>query len=119
MLHGSDPVIATAKLDAGDERSVLIIEGLESLVEARDRRATLGVLNFNSGDDLKKHRDRFLGAISKYNGDVPLKASFTIDNQSVLFVLKDNDNRAVTVAPSEELCNEVEQIFGRPLLSFR
>ena len=79
----------------------------------------MGILNFNSGDDLKKNRERFLGAISKYNGDVPLKASFTIDDRSVLFVLKDDDNRAVTVAPSEELCNEVEKIFGRPLLSFR
>lgn len=118
VLHSEDPVIATGRVDSGDERAVFIIENLESLLDVRDRRATQGVLTFHAEDNLEEAKTRFLEILSQYPGNVPVKVLLDFDGEQVQLVLKSGDSVPVSVRPSEELCDAMEELFGRPVLSF-
>jgi hypothetical protein len=41
-----------------------------------------------------------------------------LETGEVSVVLRDSRNSPVCVLPSEALCEEVEQLFGRPVLTF-
>ncbi len=118
LLEGSAPVIATGRIDVGDERSTFVIENLESLIELRDRRATQGVLVFRQADQLTERKEELLSIINKYRGEVPLKVKFDFQDEQIQFILKDGRNVPISVRPSEELCEQIEQLFGRPVLNF-
>ena len=117
LLNGEEPVLVSARADITDERCVLIVESMQSLLSLRDRKATQGLLAFNE-QDLDNRLDNLLGIFVKHPGNCPVKLRVKIDSREVWINLRDQKQVPVSVSPSEKLCDEVEQLFGKPILSF-
>lgn len=118
FMVADDPVIVTARPDITDERAVIIISKMESLTELRDRRATQGFLALKEEDDFEARIERLLGIFQKHSGKCPVKVKLHIEGAEVSMQLKDRKDSPVCVVPSEQLCDQVEELFGRPVLSF-
>lgn len=118
ILVADEPVVVSGKLDVSDERRVLIIEKMDSLLSVRDRSARLGLIMLKGDDNFEDHLDELLRVFGRYSGSCPLKVRIEVEDAEVSMVLKDTRDAPIRVMPSEQLCNEVEQIFGRPVLSF-
>lgn len=118
LLMSEEPVLVSGRMDNTEERSVLIVDKMESLINIRDRTATQGILILRDDDGFEKHLDKLLLVFNKHPGPCPVKVRCTIDQAEVSLVLKDKKDAPVCVVPSELLCEEVEQLFGRPVLSF-
>ncbi len=118
VIHAEEPVLVTARPDITDEHCQLIVEKFESLVALRDKSATQGILILTEKDHLEDRLDRLLGLFKHHRGAVPVKVKLEVEGAEVSLVLKDQSQSTVTVIPSESLCDQVEQLFGRPVLSF-
>ncbi|RMG42434.1 MAG: DUF655 domain-containing protein [Candidatus Dadabacteria bacterium] len=117
LLTGDEPVVVNARLDKTDERCNIIVESMESLIEARDRNATVGIIALSEKDDLEARRSRLMEILQKHRGTCPVKVKLSVNGDSISVALRHN-NAPVCVNPSEALCDEVEQLFGRPVLTF-
>ena len=69
-------------------------------------------------DDMEARLPKVQSLFQRHTGTCPIKVRLQLDEGEVSIVLRDNANSPVCVLPSEALCEEVEQIFGRPVLSF-
>lgn len=119
LLVADDPVLATGKADVTDERCVFIVENLESLIEIRDKRATQGILVLSAEDRVDEKVSKELCSIfSNHPGKCPVRMRGPLFGEERVITLRDQDKRAICVNPSEELCDEIEQLFGHPVLSF-
>ncbi|MFM1846626.1 MAG: polymerase alpha subunit [Pseudomonadota bacterium] len=118
ILAGDDPVIVGGKIDVTEERCTLITDKIESLTALRDRNATQGLLVLKENDDYEDRLDALLGIFRKHAGSCPVKVRIEVEGLEVSLMLQDKRDAPVSVVPSEALCDEVEQIFGRPVLSF-
>lgn len=118
LLVADDPAIISGRLDVTEERRVLILDGMESLIQLRDTSAKLGVLNLREDDQLDRRLEPLLGVLRRYQGPCPVKVKVTVEGAEVSVALKSSENGPVSVLPSEALCEEVERLFGRPVLSF-
>lgn len=117
-LVADDPVLVSGRADVSAERCALIVEKIESLIALRDRNATQGFLMLNAKDDIEARLPRVQSLFERHTGTCPVKVRLQLDEGEVSIVLRDSGNSPVCVLPSEALCEEVEQIFGRPVLSF-
>lgn len=118
LLVNDDPIVATGRSDVAENRCTLIVEKIESLIDVRDRTATQGVLMFGEDDKLDERLDDLVGLLRKHSGKCPLKVRLQLNGEEVFMLLRDGEDLPICVVPSEELCDEVEQLFGRPVLSF-
>lgn len=118
VLAADDPVICSGRPDVSEERCTLIVNKLESLTGLRDRSATQGLLVLLENDKLEERLDPLLNLLRRHPGNCPVKVKIEIEGAEVSLALKDRGQSVVSVVPSEALCDEVEQIFGRPVLSF-
>lgn len=118
VLSADDPVVCTGRPDVSEERCILIVNKLESLTALRDKNATQGLLVLAEHDKLEERLDPLLTLFQRHTGPCPVKVRLEIEGAEVSVILKDRAQTTVSVAPSEALCEEVEQIFGRPVLSF-
>ncbi|NBU70932.1 MAG: hypothetical protein EBS53_05685 [Bacteroidetes bacterium] len=118
LIVPDEPVIVSGRADVTEERCVLIIEKMESLISLRDRSATQGFLMLNAKDDIDTRMPAVQSIFQKYTGSCPVKVRLQLDDGEVSIVLRDSANSPVCVGPSEALCEEVEQLFGRPVLTF-
>ncbi len=118
LLVADDPVLISGRADVSDERCALVVDKIESLIQLRDRSATLGVLLLTDRDDFEERLPRVQGIFQKHLGNCPVKVRLALDTGDVSVVLRDAGNAPVCVNPSEALCEEVEQVFGRPVLMF-
>lgn len=118
LLVSDEPVILTAKCEVTEERRSLIVESMESLISIRDKTARYGLLNLSVDDDLETQKDILVNILQKHRGNCPLKVRIDVDGRFLSLVLKDKKDAPISVTPSEELCEEVEMVFGRPVLSF-
>ncbi|MCO6430960.1 MAG: DNA polymerase III subunit alpha, partial [Deltaproteobacteria bacterium] len=118
LLVADDPVLISGKLDVTDERCTLIADKMESLISLRDRTATQAVLFLKEEDRLEQRLDELLRLFQMHSGPCPVKANFASSQGEAVIVLRDRKGAPVSVVPSEILCDEVEQVFGRPVLSF-
>jgi DNA polymerase-3 subunit alpha len=118
ILAGDDPVIVGGKIDVTEERCSLITDKIESLTALRDRQATQGMLVLRENDDYEERLDALLNVFRKHAGACPVKVKIEVEGVEVSLMLKDKREAPVSVVPSEALCDEVEQLFGRPVLSF-
>lgn len=118
LLVADEPIVATGKPDITEERSNFIINKIESLIAIRDRNATHGLLILRESDGFEEHLDELLEVFRRYTGSCPVKVRLMLDEGAVSIVLKDRSEAPVCVMPSEALCDEVEEIFGEPVLSF-
>lgn len=118
LLTAEEPVVVYGRLDVTDERCTLIVDRLESLIDLRDRIATQGLLKISGDDELDQKLDRLFEVVDKHSGKCPLKLLLEIDGAEVSVVLRNKKQQPVCVAPSEALCDEIEQLFGKPVLNF-
>ena len=118
ILAGDEPIVVAGKLDVSEERCVLLVSKIDSLTALRDKSAKQGVLLLSEKDNIEQAMDRLLPILKKYGGNCPLRAKLNVDGAEVSVVLRDNAQAPICVMPSELLCDEVEQVFGRPVLTF-
>jgi DNA polymerase-3 subunit alpha len=118
ILAGEDPILVTGRADVSEERCSLIVEKIESLIQLRDRSATQGCLVLTPTDGLEERLPRLQSILQKHTGKCPLKVLLRLEQGEVSMMLRASDQQPICVAPSELLCEEVEQVFGRPVLSF-
>ena len=118
QLLSEDPIVALGKLDKNDERCVLIVEKVESLIAIRNRSVTQAVLALEDQDDLEARLPALFQVLRKYPGNCPVRARMRVNGASVSIVLRDAAQGPVLIAPSEPLCDEVEQLFGSSKMSF-
>jgi DNA polymerase-3 subunit alpha len=118
ILAADDPVVCSGKADVSEERCTLIINKIESLVALRDRSATQGLLALSDKDNFEDRLDPLLHLLRKHIGACPVRLKMEIEGAEVSMILRDRGNTQVSVAPSEGLCEEVEQLFGKPVLTF-
>jgi len=118
LIVADDPVIVSGRADVSDERCVLIADKIESLIQLRDRAATQGILKLTGRDDIEEHMPRLHAIFRKHPGSCPVKVWLQLEQGEVAVSLRDTGNAPVCVVPSEGLCEDVEQILGRPALFF-
>jgi DNA polymerase-3 subunit alpha len=118
FLAAEDPVMVTGRLDVSEERCTLIVEKMESLISLRDRSATQGLITLLEKDGLENRIDQLLDIFKMHSGPCPVKVKLNTSDAEVFLVLRDKKDAPVCVVPSELLCEAVEQVFGRPVLSF-
>lgn len=118
LLVADDPVLITGRADVSDERCALIVDKMESLIALRDRSATQGLLLLSEKDDLERDLPQLLAIFKRHQGSCPVRARIQLHGGEVDVVLRDQGNTPVCVVPSEGLCEDVEQVLGRPAFSF-
>ncbi len=118
LLVVDEPMLIIGSPDITEDRAMLIVDKMDSLIAIRDKSAKQGVLMLREADNIEKHLDRLLAVLRKHNGPCPVKVKLLIDNAEVSLTLRDREQVPVAVIPSESLCDEVEQLFGRPVLAF-
>jgi DNA polymerase-3 subunit alpha len=118
LLVADDPVLVTGRADVTDERCALIVDKMESLIALRDRSATQGVLMLTGRDDIERDLPKVQSIFQRHTGTCPVRVRLQLETGEVGMVLRDGANSPVCVVPSEALCEEVEQVFGRPVLTF-
>ena len=118
LIALDDPVVVSGRADVTDERSVFVVDTMDSLTTLRDRSARQGVLRLSADDQFDRHRERLLELLRKHTGRCPLQVRVETPSGDISISLKDRAERDICVVPSEVLCEEVEQLFGRPVLSF-
>lgn len=118
ILAADEPVVVRGRPDITEERRTLIVDAIDSLIAIRDRSARYGLLQLQGTDDLEGQRENLLSILKRHEGNCPLKVRVAVDGKAVSLILKDQKDAPVSVAPSERLCEEVEMVFGRPVLSF-
>ncbi len=118
LIVADDPVIVSGRADVTPERCSLIIDKMESLIALRDRNATQGFLLLNGQDNFEVKLPSVQTIFQRHTGTCPVKVRLKLETGEVSIVLRDAGNTPVCVLPSEALCEEVEQLFGRPVLTF-
>lgn len=118
LLIADEPVMITGRAEVTPERCSLVVDKMESLIQLRDRNATQGFLLLNGADDFEAKLESIQKIFSSHSGSCPIKVRMKLPEREVSIVLRDGMNAPVCVLPSEALCEEVEQLFGRPVLTF-
>lgn len=118
VIVADDPVLIVGKADISEERKTLIVDKMESLIALRDKNATIGVLRLTA-EDLDREMAALQTLFRRHQGTCPVKVQLSLGEAQVRINLKDQRDAPVCVVPSEALCDEIEQIFGRPVLSFQ
>jgi DNA polymerase-3 subunit alpha len=118
LIAADEPVLITGRAEVTPERCSLVVDTMESLIQLRDRNATQGFLLLNMQDNFEAKLPRVQTIFEKHVGTCPVKARIKLETGEVSIVLRDDKNSPICVLPSETLCEEVEQLFGRPVLTF-
>ncbi len=118
VIVADEPVLVTARLDISEERCTLIVNNIESIIALRDKTAKMGLLILKENDNFEAHMDRLISVFKKYQGNCPVKVKLELAGAEVSVSLRDRQALPVCVSASEGLCEEVEQMFGRPVFSF-
>ncbi|MDD2942868.1 MAG: DNA polymerase III subunit alpha [bacterium] len=132
LLGSEEPVIVGGKLDVGDERLVLIVNSVESLLERRGqsaKEATVRLRHGNTtGEQVRELKKIILaqkpGQVDRQDkADKPGKASGCVVK---LLVSRENHSDTVIALPSsirveagEEFCQQVESLLGAESVTFR
>ena len=116
IIVAEDPVVVSGNLDVGNERRTFIADKIESLNDIRERNAKLGMMELKSEDCDQSSLRSLVSIFEKYPGNCPVKVN--VQEVAKPVQLRDRHNAPICVAPSERLCEEIEQLFGRPVLSF-
>ncbi|RME61539.1 MAG: DNA polymerase III subunit alpha [Candidatus Dadabacteria bacterium] len=118
LLEGSDPLLIKGEADISDERQTLIALNVDSLLNAQDEKAQKAILTVTVSDKLEEKLEKLDLMLRKHKGRCPVQIYLKVRGRVAVVELKDEPDKPVCVAPSEELANQVEQLFGRPVLTF-
>jgi DNA polymerase III subunit alpha len=117
QLTSEDPMVVTAKADVTEERCTIIVSGMTSLLEMRDKAATRGLLQLDT-NDLGNTFERLKDLFKANPGRCPLRVRYSNTDKDYIMVLRYDTNEPVMVAASEHLCDKVEELLGRQALYF-
>ncbi len=117
-LQNDDPIVATGRLKITDESCSFIIDTIDSLIAVRNKSATQGLLTFSNADRIEDRLEILQSVLREHTGSIPVRVRVQFEGEEVSLLLRDNNDLPVCVAPSEDLCDRVEQLFGRPVLTF-
>lgn len=116
VLSDDDPVLIKGRIDVSDERCNLIANEVESLIALRDRTAREAVIRLPTSTASDDKLEELKTIFGQHKGSCPVKLVLYKDRHSETVVsLPDS----IQVEPSELLCNQVEELFGAPVMSFR
>ena len=116
ILNSEDPVLVSGRLDVSEERRILIANGIESAILLRDRSAKEALIRLSSSVCSADKLERLKDLLATNQGNCAVKLVVRKSKHSeVVLALSDE----LKVMPSEDLCNQVEQLFGQPVMSFR
>lgn len=115
-LHSEDPVVVSGRLDVSDERRNMIANKVESLISLRDESATQALIHL----DATKHDQALLKPLYQlletHEGACPVRLLVRRKAHSETWIALPH---TLKIAPSETLCNKVEELFGSPILTFQ
>jgi hypothetical protein len=106
------------RADISDERCTLIVDQMESLSDIRSRGATAGMVILREEDDVTSRASRFAEIVRAHPGAVPLQVRLQLPSGSCVIALRGEGGTPITAAPSEDLCDKLEELFGRPVIGF-
>lgn len=118
QIVADEPVLVSGRLDVSDERVNFIVDSLESVIDLRDKNASQGILVFRETDDFQERISEMVQVFRSYQGKCPVRVRLEVEGKEVSLLLRDEQELPVCVHPSEELCDRIEQLFGRPVLTF-
>lgn len=116
LLHKEEPVLVRGRLDAGDERCTFIVQQVQALSELRDNSASEAVIKISTKRVNKEKIKNLKKLLSKFKGNckVTIMVEKPLHSEVLLSLPSTN-----WVRPSEDLCNELERLFGENVLSFK
>jgi DNA polymerase-3 subunit alpha len=115
VLSADDPVLVTARLDVSEERRLLIAQEIESLVALRQRTAKEAIVMLPAERADTQLMEQLRSAFSAHRGPCPVRLVVQANGHGETHVRLPAE---ISVEPSEALCNLVETIVGKPVLSF-
>lgn len=115
ILQSEDPVVITAKLDVSDERKVLIANKVESAIALRNNAAKRAVITLNTTQCSSEKLEELKKLLRNHTGECDVKLVLKKEKHSETVV---GLPKGIRVEPSESLSNQVEQLFGKPVLTF-
>ncbi|MCB0329512.1 MAG: DNA polymerase III subunit alpha [Bdellovibrionales bacterium] len=119
LMVADEPLVATGRLDITDERANFIVDSMESIFDCREKSASKGVMKLSQKEPTKERLQALVGMFASYPGDCPIEMMIEFETGEIAIQLKDENENPILVQITEDLCDEAEQIFGRPVLSFQ
>lgn len=119
LLVNDEPFVVSGRAEVTEERCNLVVNNIESLIDLRDRSAKIALLTFDTHDKLERDTlEKFKDIVGRYPGTCPLRVVLNGAEGEVTVALRDERKSPICVTPSEEFSDRVEQVFGKPALSF-
>ena len=116
VLASEDPVLVSGRVDVSEERSLIVAANIESAISLRDRTAKEAFVRVDTTKCSEDKLARLRQTLAQHHGECLVKLIVHQAQHSDTIIALPAELR---VAPSEQLCNAVEQIFGEPVMSFR
>lgn len=116
LLSTEEPLMLRGRVDSSDERCVFILQHAEPLTQIRDASASEALIRLDAGRTPKAKVVDLKKVLSRYKGDCKVTVLVQKPSHSETFLTLPKE---MWVQPSEELCNELERVFGENVLSFR
>ncbi len=113
LLEDESPLLITGKLDISENRIAFIVSTIELLANIRSKKVTSAIIKINDIAEFKNKSNEFKNLIKKHQGDCQLKMLLDVGDKKALLSLKDENNKCVYIAPTDEFCDELEEtLFG-------
>ena len=119
LMVADEPLVASGRLDVTDERVNFIVESMESIFDCREKSASKGVLRLRREEPTDERLKRIEQVFTQYPGTCPVELTIEHDVGDLAVQLRDENKNPILVQITEDLCDETEQIFGRPVLTFQ
>lgn len=116
QIVANDPILITGKLDVNEQRRTLIAEKVESVLSTRDKSASMAIMEIKANECSEDFFKRLEPIFKKHNGTCPVLVS--VEEVKMSVQLKNEYSQPICVRPSEILCEEIEEIVGRPVFTF-
>ena len=116
LLSGEDPVLVSGRLDVSDERVTLVANSIESAITMRDRTAKEAIVKIRAERASPERLGELKRLLSGHRGECPVKVVLQLPEHSETVISLPPE---LKVEPSERLCNQVEALFGEPVMTFR
>lgn len=118
LMVADEPLVASGRVDVTDERVSFIVDSMESLFSCREKTASAGELRLSSEEATESRLELLTKLFARHVGTCPVRLVLEHEAGEITFQLRDKEESPILIHISEDLCDEVEQVFGRPALSF-
>jgi DNA polymerase-3 subunit alpha len=115
-LGGDDPVMVSGRLDVSDERVTFVANSIESAIAMRDRTAKEAIVKIKADRASPERLGELKKLLSGHRGECPVKVILQLPELTETVISLPPDMR---IEPSERLCNQVEALFGEPVMVFK